>query len=165
MLCCNYVIIYRSIPPTSPTMLSRRLVHRSLKTLSARSFSTPSQTAVPTKADKEAAKVPTPQSPNFATTWTTSQHPRPVAGENPRFEQTAMDLQPNPLSAMGLIANEPVRLVHARKAICDGGPSTSPPLLVFLLPTRPVTSGSGAGSMWCTRVCVCVFLIHCRATC
>jgi len=121
MLCCNYVIIYRSIPPTSPTMLSRRLVHRSLKTLSARSFSTPSQTAVPTKADKEAAKVPTPQSPNFATTWTTSQHPRPVAGENPRFEQTAMDLQPNPLSAMGLIANEPVRLVHARKAICDGG--------------------------------------------
>ena len=106
-------------------MLSRRLVHRSLKTLSVRSLSTPSQTTVPTK---EAAKVPAPQSPNFAATWTTSQLPRPVAGENPRFEQTVMELQPNPLSAMALIANEPVRLVHARKAICDGGLSISPSL-------------------------------------
>jgi NADH dehydrogenase (ubiquinone) Fe-S protein 6 len=32
-----------------------------------------------------------------------------------------MELQPNPLSAMELIANEPIRLVEARKAICDGG--------------------------------------------
>ena len=142
VVCCNYVINYRSIPPTSPTMLSRRLVHRSLKTLSARSFSTPSQTAVPTKADKDTAKVPTPQSPNFATTWTTSQHPRPAAGENPRFEQTAMDLQPNPLSAMGFIANEPVRLIHARKAICDGGPSTSPSSSFHCLP-------SGGVRQWC----------------
>ena len=132
-------------------MLSRRLVHRSLKTLSARSFSTPSQTAVPTKADKEAAKVPAPQSPNFATTWTTSQQPRPKAGENPRFEQTAMELQPNPMSAMALIADEPVRLVQARKAICDGGLSPSP-ALVFLL------SGGvrrGTGSMRSTDVCAC----------
>jgi hypothetical protein len=34
-----------------------------------------------------------------------------------------MDLQPNPLSAMELIANEPIRLVHGRKAVCDGGKS------------------------------------------
>ncbi|KAF8745558.1 hypothetical protein AX14_006881 [Amanita brunnescens Koide BX004] len=115
-------------------MLSRRLVHRSFKTLSARPFSTPSQPPAPTKAGKEAANVPVPQSPNFATTWTTSQRLRPGAGENPRFEQTAMDLQPNPLSAMELIANEPVRLVHARKAICDGGSFTlshSPSLSLF----------------------------------
>ncbi|CAA7265807.1 unnamed protein product [Cyclocybe aegerita] len=32
-----------------------------------------------------------------------------------------MALQPNPLSAMELIAQEPIRLVHGRKAICDGG--------------------------------------------
>ncbi|KAK2461920.1 hypothetical protein APHAL10511_006383 [Amanita phalloides] len=92
-------------------MLSRRLVHRSLKAL--RSLSTP-----PTK---EAGKVLAPQAPNHATTWTTSQHPRPTASGSPRFEQTAMDLQPNPLSAMALIANEPVRLVPNRKAVCDGG--------------------------------------------
>lgn len=102
-------------------MLGRRLVHRSLKTLSARSFSTPTPTSAPAKADKEATNVPAPQSPNLATTWTTSQRPRPSTGESPRFEQTAMDLQPNPLSAMAMIANEPVRLVHARKAVCDGG--------------------------------------------
>jgi hypothetical protein len=35
-----------------------------------------------------------------------------------------MELQPNPLSAMELIANEPIRLVHGRKAVCDGGKST-----------------------------------------
>lgn len=32
-----------------------------------------------------------------------------------------MELQPNPLSAMELVANEPIRLVHGRKAVCDGG--------------------------------------------
>lgn len=37
-----------------------------------------------------------------------------------------MDLQPNPLSAMAMIANEPVRLVDARKAVCNGGSSLSP---------------------------------------
>lgn len=32
-----------------------------------------------------------------------------------------MELQPNPLSAMELVANEPIRVVHGRKAACDGG--------------------------------------------
>lgn len=32
-----------------------------------------------------------------------------------------MELQPNPLSAMEMIANEPIRVVHGRKAVCDGG--------------------------------------------
>jgi NADH dehydrogenase (ubiquinone) Fe-S protein 6 len=39
----------------------------------------------------------------------------------PRFEQTAMDLQPNPLSAMGMVAQDPIRLVDGRRAVCDGG--------------------------------------------
>lgn len=76
--------------------------------------------AVTKKAD---VPLPTPQqqSPNYASTWSTSQRPRPGLGSSPRFEQTAIDLQPNPLSAMKLIANEPIRLVHGRKAACDGG--------------------------------------------
>ncbi|KAF9056153.1 hypothetical protein BJ165DRAFT_1431260 [Panaeolus papilionaceus] len=61
------------------------------------------------------------QAPNHPTTWSTSQRPRPGPGSGPRFEQTAMDLQPNPLSAMDMIAQEPIRLVHGRKAVCDGG--------------------------------------------
>lgn len=32
-----------------------------------------------------------------------------------------MDLQPAPLSAMEMVANEPIRLVKGRKAVCDGG--------------------------------------------
>jgi hypothetical protein len=32
-----------------------------------------------------------------------------------------MELQPNPLSAMALINDVPVNMVHARRAVCDGG--------------------------------------------
>lgn len=39
----------------------------------------------------------------------------------PRFEQTNMELQPTPLSAMQLISEEPIRLVEQRIASCDGG--------------------------------------------
>lgn len=44
-----------------------------------------------------------------------------MARSGPRFEQTFMELQPNPLSAMELVANEPIKVVHGRKAVCDGG--------------------------------------------
>ncbi|KAJ3527723.1 hypothetical protein NM688_g8092 [Phlebia brevispora] len=66
------------------------------------------------------AKV-VPQAPNYPTTWSTNQAPRPQGKSAPRFEQTAMELQPHPLSAMDMIANEPIRVVHGRKAVCDGG--------------------------------------------
>jgi len=69
---------------------------------------------------KEEAPV-AQQAPNYPTTWSTSQRPRPGPASGPRFEQTAMSLQPNPLSAMQLVAEEPIRLVQGRKAVCDGG--------------------------------------------
>ncbi|KAJ7900338.1 ubiquinone oxidoreductase 20 kd subunit [Mycena olivaceomarginata] len=61
------------------------------------------------------------QAPNAPTTWSTNQRPRPGPASSPRFEQTAMELQPNPLSAMALINDVPVNMVHARRAVCDGG--------------------------------------------
>jgi len=85
------------------------------------SSSSSSSSAVPAESKPIPAVVP--QSPNCATTWSTNQRPRPAGQSGPRFEQTAMELQPNPLSAMELVANEPVRLVHGRKAVCDGGKS------------------------------------------
>lgn len=39
----------------------------------------------------------------------------------PRFEQTAQEFQPRPLAAIELIAQEPIRLVKSRVAVCDGG--------------------------------------------
>ncbi|KAG6898108.1 hypothetical protein C0992_005435 [Termitomyces sp. T32_za158] len=65
---------------------------------------------------KRYSSLPTPQAPNYPTTWSTNQQPRAAATTGARFEQTALELQPNPPSAMELIANEPVRLVHGRKA-------------------------------------------------
>ncbi|KAI0639423.1 ubiquinone oxidoreductase 20 kd subunit [Trametes polyzona] len=100
-------------------MLARRALQglaRPLTRLSSSSSSTP----VPTQE----ASTPTtavPQAPNFASTWSTSQRPRPQAHSGPRFEQTIMELQPNPLSAMEMISREPIRVVHGRKAVCDGG--------------------------------------------
>ncbi|KAF8640556.1 hypothetical protein AX17_000218 [Amanita inopinata Kibby_2008] len=98
------------------------LLQRSLRPWALRSLSTAStSTSVQLKSDKKAAPASAPQAPNHAVTWSTSQRPRPTTGEDPRFEQTAMELQPNPLSAMELVAREPIRLVQGRRAVCDGG--------------------------------------------
>ncbi|KAF5355631.1 hypothetical protein D9756_003761 [Leucocoprinus leucothites] len=103
-------------------MLTRRAIPQL-----ARSLSRAASTAVPAKKNSATPTSPkeglptTQQAPNYPTTWSTNQAPRPGPGSSPRFEQTNMELQPNPLSAMELIANEPVRIVHGRKAVCDGG--------------------------------------------
>ncbi|KAG8696047.1 hypothetical protein FRC09_008758 [Ceratobasidium sp. 395] len=62
-----------------------------------------------------------PQAPNRDKPWSTSQRVRPGPESNARFEQTDMSLQPAPLSAQALLEQEPIRLVHGRKAVCDGG--------------------------------------------
>ena len=58
--------------------------------------------------------------------WSPSQTPRNVAYGNARFEQTHLEYQPQPQSAMQMIANEPTILVQGRKAVCDGGQSILP---------------------------------------
>jgi hypothetical protein len=50
-----------------------------------------------------------------------SQADKQIAMKGPRFEQTRMDLQPNPLPAIDLIAQAPVQKVASRKIHCDGG--------------------------------------------
>ena len=62
-----------------------------------------------------------PQAPNKAELWSTNQNPRPALASNPRFEQIEYSLQPAPLSAMEMIANEPIIMSDARIAVCDGG--------------------------------------------
>ena len=107
-------------PQQSASMLSRRLVTRfsPLRTL-GRASSTAASVPSPLAPTSESSVAQ--QSPNYPTTWSTTQKPRPVSHSGPRFEQTFMELQPNPLSAMELVANEPIRVVHGRKAVCDGG--------------------------------------------
>ncbi|KZP31357.1 hypothetical protein FIBSPDRAFT_49329 [Athelia psychrophila] len=102
------------------TMLSSRIVPRLARPLRALSRSVSSETTTPA-VTIPSAKTPAPQAPNYAAKWSENQRARPAAGENPRFEQTHMELQPNPLSAMEMIDNEPIRLVDGRRAACDGG--------------------------------------------
>lgn len=108
------ILLSRGTLLSTNTMLSRRLVPQLNCTLQilARAVS-----SVPVKPHPSLPG----QAPNYPTTWSTNQQPRAAATTGARFEQTALELQPNPLSAMELIANEPVRLVHGRKAVCDGG--------------------------------------------
>ncbi|KAI5124701.1 hypothetical protein M0805_004307 [Coniferiporia weirii] len=91
--------------------------------VATRAASTQSPSSVP--AAKPAAEPALPasanQSPNYPEPWSTNQRARGDAYRNVRFEQTALDLQPQPLSAMEMIAQEPVHMVHGRKAECDGG--------------------------------------------
>ncbi|KAH9849739.1 ubiquinone oxidoreductase 20 kd subunit [Lenzites betulinus] len=97
------------------------LARRALQGL-ARPLTRLSSTSTPVAAHEAATPATAvQQAPNFATTWSTSQRPRPQAHSGPRFEQTIMELQPNPLSAMEMIAQEPIRVVNGRKAVCDGG--------------------------------------------
>ncbi|EAU93104.2 NADH:ubiquinone oxidoreductase kDa subunit [Coprinopsis cinerea okayama7 len=110
-------------------MLSRRIAPQLKR--SAQFFARAASSASSTKPESTKTSVPEKktessplsawQAPNFPSTWSTSQKPRPQAGSSPRFEQTNMDLQPQPLSAMELIAQEPIRLVQGRSAVCDGG--------------------------------------------
>ncbi|KAG6900130.1 hypothetical protein C0993_002475 [Termitomyces sp. T159_Od127] len=100
--------------------------------------------AVSSVPAKPHSSILTPQAPNYPTTWSTNQQPRVAATTGARFEQTALELQPNPLSAMELIANEPVRLVYGRKAVCDGGggPLGHPKIFINLDAPGPRTSVS-----------------------
>ncbi|PVU89073.1 hypothetical protein BB561_005562 [Smittium simulii] len=61
------------------------------------------------------------QSLNRDTTWSESQKPRELAMSGPRFTQTNLKFQPQSMSAIELIAEQPIRLVNGRKAFCDGG--------------------------------------------
>ncbi|OWT36008.1 NADH dehydrogenase (ubiquinone) Fe-S protein 6 [Cryptococcus neoformans] len=82
---------------------------------------TPSTAPLPEEQPDASSPAYLQQSPNVPTTWSTSQNPKPHAYDNGRFEQTAWEYQPNRPSAMGMVAEYPVRLVQGRKAACDGG--------------------------------------------
>lgn len=105
------MLLTKALPRTLPSL---RLSLRSLST---------SVPAVPSAASAVSSTQPTltSQSPNVPTPWSPSQSPRALAMTGPRFEQTHLELQPQPLSAMGLVAEQAVKMVDGRRAICDGG--------------------------------------------
>ncbi|CAG8522302.1 7577_t:CDS:2 [Paraglomus occultum] len=77
----------------------------------------PIKSPPPVSTDTEVFK----QAPNRAEPWSRSQRERTDAMVGPRFEQTDLEVQPRPLAAIELIAEEPIRYVEGRSAVCDGG--------------------------------------------
>jgi len=102
----------------TPTIIMASLV-RSLRDRAVKT----AQSVLPrtVAAPKLPPGLPTEQAPNRLTTWSENQNPRSEAMTGPRFEQTNYKHQPRPLAAIELIAQEPIRMVGGRVAVCDGG--------------------------------------------
>lgn len=88
------------------------------------------------------------QAPNRKDVWTGSQQPRADAiARNPhRFIQRDLDKQPQPYSAMELIAKQPVRYIHeGNVAVCDGNKGSTlqghPKIFINLDQPKPATCG------------------------
>ncbi|TPX50529.1 hypothetical protein SeMB42_g00677 [Synchytrium endobioticum] len=61
------------------------------------------------------------QSPGRSEVWSKNQAKRQDAMSGPRFEQTRLEAQPSPPSAMDMIHRVPVTMVETRRVACDGG--------------------------------------------
>ncbi|RCI10008.1 hypothetical protein L249_8405 [Ophiocordyceps polyrhachis-furcata BCC 54312] len=77
------------------------------------------------------------QAPNRVDVWSRSQNPRSKAMTGPRFEQTDMSLQPQPMSAMEMIHKQPVRWTHDRVVACDGGGGPAGHPRIFINTDKP----------------------------
>ncbi|KAK1925452.1 zinc-finger domain-containing protein [Papiliotrema laurentii] len=133
-------------------MSALRLLPRSIRSSSrpasallARSYASIPQPPAPVPTEQPSSSTPAAlqQSPNVPTTWSTSQNPKPHAYNNARFEQTVLEMQPNPMSAMGMVAEDPIRLVEGRRAVCDGGggPLGHPKIFINLDKPGPKVCG------------------------
>ncbi|KAG8951984.1 hypothetical protein FRC04_005317 [Tulasnella sp. 424] len=94
----------------SAILLPKRLPSTALRSLSrlASSGAAPKDVPAPVKEAVPPATTPVVgQAPNRALKWSTNQQSRPQGASLPRFEQTDISLQPQPLSAMEMIAKEP----------------------------------------------------------
>lgn len=87
----------------------------------ASSSSASTSTSTPAPLSLQAQEPAPAQSPNVATPWSADQAPKSAAFADPRFEQTDYGLQPDGLSAMGLVAEAKVMMVKGRTAVCNGG--------------------------------------------
>ncbi|MBW0488359.1 hypothetical protein O181_028074 [Austropuccinia psidii MF-1] len=96
--------------PINQVRQARNSLHDPL--LKRRSYQTAVEKVSPSNDD---------QAPNRVSIWSRNQKPKSQAMIGPRFEQTNMNAQPNPLAAIELIAQEPIRMVSSRIAACDGG--------------------------------------------
>lgn len=107
----------RALPRSSRQLKSNITVTITRSASSIPTPSTPLPNSQPTSADNKEYQ----QSPTVPSTWSTSQMPKKEVFKGVRFEQTALDLQPNSPSAMGMVDEDPIRLVSGRRATCDGG--------------------------------------------
>lgn len=121
----NYALTapHIAIQCTTPQVCTQRLRMLTVRRFRVLQRLVRSASTLPATPSAQTAGVvaEVPQSHNRATIWSDSQRIRPAPHSGPRFEQIEQSLQPNPASAIELIAQVPVIMTEARKAACDGG--------------------------------------------
>lgn len=100
----------------------QRISSTTLRKTTLKSFTAAYTTSMQPSAKPIAPEIQ--QAENRATTWSKSQQPKADAMVGPRFEQIDISTQPNPMAAIDLIAEEPIRFVNTRVTHCDGGGGT-----------------------------------------
>ncbi|KAG2206939.1 hypothetical protein INT46_005459 [Mucor plumbeus] len=97
----------------------QRISTKSVRQTCLKSFTAAYTTTIQTSAKPIAPEVK--QAENRTTTWSKSQRAKADALVGPRFEQMDLSTQPNPMAAIDLIAEVPIRFVKERVTHCDGG--------------------------------------------
>ncbi|EIE83810.1 hypothetical protein G6F46_004988 [Rhizopus delemar] len=97
----------------------QRITSNNLRNTTLKSFAASYTTSLQPTAKTVAPAIE--QASNRQTTWSENQRAKVDALKGPRFEQTDINTQPNPMAAIELIAEEPIRFVNKRIANCDGG--------------------------------------------
>ncbi|KAJ2538054.1 hypothetical protein EV175_006543, partial [Coemansia sp. RSA 1933] len=101
-------ISLRRLPSAGKTAFAPTALARRFKSTDAPTIATP-------------IEVVEQQAPNRDITWSETQRPRSSVINDPRFIQADLQMQPRPMAAIELIAEEEVREVEGRLACCDGG--------------------------------------------
>lgn len=88
--------------------------------------------------------TPLQQAPNRNATWSRSQAERSQVVKHAKFLQKDLSKQPQPYAAIDLIAQQPVRYIPDRIAVCQGQKQLGqghPKIYINLDPKRPAVCG------------------------
>ncbi|CDR44109.1 CYFA0S13e03598g1_1 [Cyberlindnera fabianii] len=78
------------------------------------------KSSVTTRGQAETLSTVLEQAPNRATPWSSSQAARKDVINHAKFLDRDLSLQPRPYAAIDLIAQQPVRFIDDRIAVCQG---------------------------------------------
>ncbi|ONH68071.1 Lactobacillus shifted protein [Cyberlindnera fabianii] len=109
------------------------------------------KSSVTTRGQAETLSTVLEQAPNRATPWSSSQAARKDVINHAKFLDRDLSLQPRPYAAIDLIAQQPVRFIDDRIAVCQVTSNHGqghPKIYINLEPKRAHPCGYGLRLLW-----------------